>query len=358
MLEGPPPAPSYDIGAPSSKRRAVALVLALAALVAVVIAVAGVTGDDPPSVKTAHEAGRNLTKTAALALNGTYAGGHAMFTVTRAGTARGSYTAGAGQVARIDVGGRTYLKADSRFWKASGRSSAVAARADGAWTTAPYDAVELSLGDLSPSRLGQNLREAADDLPVRRTTLNGVKAIRLTTAGSTYFLSRSESPRVLRVQGDGFSFDVTPLPSSATDIFFSTLRKEAGDLEGAYDPDVSFPRTAGRTHFGTCRMSGCTAEGRVEPDARGGRGPIQVVTTVDFRAPTGAVISRCSDSATSTKPRIAFSCRTGGTRWASWYRSHHGRSGVRAYPRFGATVNSAEDVSHLLTLLAREQQTG
>jgi hypothetical protein len=41
----------------------------------------------------------------------------------------------------------------------------------------------------------------------------------------------------------------------------------------------------------------------------------------------------------------------------SWYRSHKGASAVRAYPTFTATVNSAEDVAHLLTLLAKEQQT-
>jgi hypothetical protein len=365
VLEGPPvpSGPPYDIGAPSSKRRgvAIALTLALIALVAAVIAVAGVTGDDPPPGKTAHEAGRNLRKTAGLALNGTYAGGHAMFTVTRAGTARGSYTAGGRQVARIDVGGRTYLKADSSFWKAGGQSSAMAVRADRAWTTVPYNAVELSLGDLSADRLGQNLQEAADDLPAQRTTLNGVKAIKLTTAGSTYFLSRSEPPRVLRVQGGvvsgAFSFDVTPLPSSATNIFFSTLRKDVGELKDAYNPNVNFLRTAGRAHFAGCRLSGCTVKGKIEPDANGGLGAIRVVTTVDFRGPKGGVISRCSDSTTATsKLQIGFSCRTGGARWVSWFRSHNGPLAVRAYPRFKATVNSAEDISYLLTLLAREQQ--
>jgi hypothetical protein len=358
--EEPQPRP-YDGGAPSRKRRRVAVVLALVAVIGGVIAVVGATGGDPSPATMAHEAGRNLQGTAGLALNGTYAGGHAMFTVTRAGTAQGTYMTGGRQVSRIDAGARTYLKADSTFWRATGQSSAIAARADGAWTQAPYNAVHLGLVNLSPDHLGQNLVEAPRDLRAQKTTLNGTKAIRLSAAGLTYLLSTSEPPRVLRVQGsvvDGaFSFDVTQMPSSAMDIFFSTLKKDVGGLKDAYNPNVIFLPTAGRARFSGCRLSGCTVKGKIEPDANGGSGAIHVITTVDFTGATGPVISRCSDSTTATSKILTrFSCRTGGARWQSWFRSHRGRFTVRAHPRFKATVNSGKDISHLLTQLAQEQQ--
>ena len=358
-LPGPSP---HDAGARTSRRRGIALAGGLVAVVLVVLAVVVATNDDPPPGRMAHDAGRNLRRAAGLALNGTYAGGHAMFTVTGAGTARGSYTAGGEQVGRIDVGGTTYLRAGSRFWQAGGRSAATAARADGVWTTAPDNGVGLGMGDLTPDRLGQDLLEAGNDLPAERTTLNGVKAVELTTAGLTYFLSRSDPPRVLRVQGNvvngAFSFDVTPLPTAAMNTFFTMLRNDVGDLKDAYNPKVGFLPTAGRVHYSDCGPSGCTVKGRIEPDAAGGTGAIHVVTTVDFRAATGGVVSRCRHSATArSKLPMTFSCRARGARWMSWYRSHKGASAVRAYPTFTATVNSAEDVAHLLTLLAKEQQT-
>jgi hypothetical protein len=345
----------------SSRRRGIALAGGLVAIILVVIAVAVATNDDLPPARAAHDAGRNLTRAAGLALNGTYAGGHAMFTVTRAGTARGAYTAGGERVGRIDVGGTTYLKAGSRFWRAGGRSSATAARADGAWTTVPNNGVGLGMSDLTPDRLGQDLREAGNDLRAERTTLNGVRVVRLTTAGLTYFLSRSDPPRVMRVQGGvvngAFSFDVTPLPTEAMNTFFTMLRNDVGDLKDAYNPKVGFLSTAGRPRYSDCGPSGCTVKGRIEPDAAGGTGAIHVVTTVDFRAAIGGVVSRCRDSTMAMSKRpVAYSCRAHGPRWVSWYRSHRAGPVFRASPTFTATVNSAEDVARLLTLLAKEQQ--
>ncbi|MCW2862065.1 MAG: hypothetical protein JWP48_3773 [Actinoallomurus sp.] len=88
-----------------------ALVTGLLTVVLVVIVVIAGTRDDPKTVtgKAAHKAGRNLRKVPGLALSGTYGGGPATFTVTRAGTARGTYTFSGDQVNRIDVGSTTYL---------------------------------------------------------------------------------------------------------------------------------------------------------------------------------------------------------------------------------------------------------
>jgi hypothetical protein len=51
-----------------------------------------------------------------------------------------------------------------------------------------------------------------------------------------------------------------------------------------------------------------------------------------------------------------ISCRTSGSKWTSWYRSHNGRFTVHARSTFDATVNSSSDVNDLLTKLQQEQQ--
>lgn len=102
---------------------------------------------------------------------------------------------------RVDVGSTTYLKTGPGFWKAHGKSSAIARTASGVWAQAPWGTVELGLGNLSPDQLGRNLQQMGYGQVGQRTSLNGVKAMKLTTAGLTYFLSAGAPRRVLRVQG-------------------------------------------------------------------------------------------------------------------------------------------------------------
>jgi hypothetical protein len=350
----------------SRKKRGVvllALVTGLLTVVLVIIVVIAGTRDDPKTVtgKAAHEAGRNLRKVAGLALSGTYGGGPATFTVTRAGSARGTYTFSGDQVNRLDVGSTTYLKTGPDFWKAHGESSAIARTADGEWTKAPWGTVELGLGNMSPDELGRNLQEMEYGQVGQKTSLNGAKALKLTTAGLTYFLSESEPRRVLRVQGTvtngAFSFDLAPV--SSLDTFFTTLRNDVRALEDAYNPNVVILPTTGRPHYGACGLSGCTFTGNALPDASGGSGAIHLVTTILFKGSTGGIVVKCSNS-TVTTPNlpVKYSCRTSGSKWTTWYRAHTGRFVVLAKPTFKATVNSAKDISALLALLTREQQTG
>lgn len=333
---------------------------ALIGAILVTVAVVGLTREDPKKAdaKAVREAGRALASAAGVSLSGTYGEGPATFTVTSAGTARGTYRSSGGQVSRIDAGSTTYLRAGSRFWTAHGESSAIGRAADGRWAKSPYGYTDLSLASLSPQRLGQNLLDPGTSLP-ERTSLHGVKAIRVTAAGLAYLVSAKAPHRVLRVQGrtvsNAFSFDVTPLPS--LDAFFTVLRKDVENLKDAYNPNVIFEETGGRPRLSGCGASGCTVSGRIQPDAWGGSGAIHVITTVEFRGSTGGVVSRCTDSAMATsKLLVKFSCHTSGGAWTSWYRSHNGRFLIRAMPIFRATVNSAKDISHLLLILTQEQQ--
>jgi hypothetical protein len=58
---------------------------------------------------------------------------------------------------------------------AHGESSAKADYAGGKWTKAPYNAVELSMGNLSPEQLGQTLLGAGNDPLAKKTVMNGAE---------------------------------------------------------------------------------------------------------------------------------------------------------------------------------------
>jgi hypothetical protein len=358
-----------DADRPPSRKRRGALILALTGGLAAVIlmavtVVAATTGDDPKktSAKAAHEAGRNLRKNAALSLKGTYGGSRASFTVTRAGSARADYTLAGDHVSRVDVGGTAYLKTGPHFWKAHGESSAIADYATGKWTKAPYNAVELSMGNLSPDGLGQNLLGAENDPLAKNTVVNGVKAIRMTTAGLTYFISTGEPRRVLRVEGravnDTFSLDITPLTTSGRNTFLTRLRTDVQALKDAYNPNIIFEETGGTPRLHKCDDSGCTATVELQPNAWGGSNAIHIVMVTSFIGNNGEHVSSCTDSALATSKILAsFSCRTRGSAWTRWFRSHNGRFTVRALALFRATVNSAQDIAAMLATLTHEQQT-
>ncbi|GAA0333315.1 hypothetical protein NE235_13495 [Actinoallomurus spadix] len=361
---GPPPRAKKSKGVLIS-------VLAGAGVVLVVLAVVGVvalgrSGDDDPkttSGKAAREAGRRIGQAAGLTLTGTYGGNQATFGVTKAGSARGTFTASGSQVGRVDVGGTTYLKANSGFWNDQGLTSADAQKAGDNWTKAPDDLTTLSLADLAPSRLGSVLAQAANDPLAVRTTVGGVQAVKMRVAARTYYITKSEPRRVLRLEGvsgsDRYVFDVKPLTSATAGEVFNGLRTDVRALKDAYDPDLTVV-PAGKLQFGSCTESGCTVHADVRAttlhDTDGG---VRVTMKISFSATTyGSSVSTCSDTASAKlDSQVRLSCRTSGGKWSSWYRSHVGRFTIHATPSFSGTVNTAADVNGLLDKLAEEQRT-
>lgn len=363
---GPPP---YGFDAPPPRRTNSGLVAALVGggVLVVILLVLGVatlsgSGDDPTKVsgKAASQAGTALGAAPGLALDGTYAGGRATFDVTRAGSACGSYTSGGAQIGRVDIAGGTYLKAASAFWTAKGVSSARAAKANDKWTKAPDFTVELNLSDLSPARLAQVLQVAGNDPVAKNTTVRGVKAIKMTAGGRTYYIAAKGARRLLRVEGatdaGRFSFDVTPLTSSGMGAVFTTLRTDVQGLLHAYDPAVSV-LPVGKLRFGDCTQPGCTVSVDVRPSTDDDTAAtVRVSMNVTFRGSRGTV-STCSDSASArTGHQRTLSCRTQGHAWSSWYGAQTGRFTIHAGAVFSASVNSASDVATLLGRLSQEQR--
>lgn len=360
----------YGFGPPTKKPKgALIAVLAGAGVLFVLLAVIGVvavgrSGDDPKrtSGKAANQAGQTIGQAAGVTLTGVYGGSQATFSVTKVGSARGTYTAAGSQVSRVDVDGTTYIRAGIGFWTEQGLSAERAKKAGGTWTKAPDDLGALNLADLSPERLASVLRHAGNDPLAVWTTLNGVQAIKTRVGPRTYYISKSEPRRVMRVEGmagaDRYTFDLTPLTSSTIGTVFTGLRTDVHALAGAYDPDLTVTPIS-KVQFGSCVESGCTVRADVRATTvSDSTSAIRVTMKVAFSG-SGGTVSTCTDTASTKADRqVGLSCRTSGGAWSSWYRSHVGRFAIHANAAFDATVNSSADVNGLLSKLAEEQRTG
>jgi hypothetical protein len=369
---GPPPPYGFGPGPqqPRKSNSGVILavgggILALLVLVVIVVAMSGGSGDDPKktSGKAAAQAGQSLGQAAGATYTGTYGSSQATFYVTKAGSAHGSYTSHGSPVSRVDVGDATYIKADSSFWSSQGQSSTEAGKADGKWAKAPASAADLKLAEFSPAKLGQILQQAGNDPLAVNTPAGSTPAIKMTVSETTYYISKSEPHRLLRLEGtagsDSYALDVKPLSdATAMTPVFSQLRSDVQALKDAYDPSINM-LPMGKIQFGSCSESGCTVKGSVMPSSTGtSSSSVHITMNARFWG-DGPTVSTCKGSGSTTPSHeTTISCRTSGGSWSSWYRSHNGRFTIHASSTFDATVNSSSDVNSLLGKLSQEQQGG
>ena len=339
--------------------------MALIVVVVVVVATAGGSGDDPKktSGKAALKAGQNLGQSSGIAYTGTYGGSPANFSVTKAGTARGTYSSHGTQVNRVDIDGATYIKAASTYWTAQGQDSAEADKADGKWSKAPSTSTGLKLAELSPTKLSQALEGAGNDPLAQKTPVGSVSTIKMTIDDMTYYVSASEPRRLVRIEGntggDSYSLDVSPVQAASMAPVFTQLKGDVEDLKEAYDPGITM-MPMGKIKFGSCTESGCTVHGTTMASAIGSgtTGSVHVTMSARFWG-SGSTVTKCSGTGTTTvSHETTITCRTSGGKWSSWYRSHSGRFTIHASSTFAATVNSSSDVSDLLSKLTQEQQGG
>jgi uncharacterized cupin superfamily protein len=340
--------------------------VALIVVVVLVVALAGGgSGDDPKktSGKAAAQAGQALGQANGATYTGTYGGSQATFNVTKAGSAHATYTSHGSAVTRVDVGDSTYIKADSAFWSSQGQSSTEADKADGKWSKAPDSASDLKLADFSPAKLAQVLQQAGNDPQAVNTPAGSTPAIKMSVSETTYYISKSEPHRLLRVEGtsgsDSYTLDVKPLSGAAAmNPVFSQLRSDVQDLKDAYDPSITL-MPMGKIQFGSCTESGCTVHGSVMPSSAGSStSSVHITMNAKFWG-SGPTVSTCKGTGTTTPSHeTTITCRTSGGSWSSWYRSHNGRFTIHASSTFDGTVNSSSDVSNLLSKLSQEQQGG
>lgn len=331
-------------------------------------------GDLDHAARTAaQEAGQSMRQAAGVAYTGTYAKGRATFTVTKAGSATGSYTTAGVQVSQLDLGAVNYLKADAAFWRAqANRASAQSVDVTdtdlsdlgGTWVRAPGWADHLDPATLSPARIGQDLLDAQNTPKPAATVLDGTPAIKINTGQTNYYLSRHAPHRLLRIEGQTdngpFAFDVKPLDRPAMTPVFTALRADIPHLENAHAPAAGIVRPqGGGLKITTCDTTGCKAKATVFADASDNSFKSLRIAMTARLIGDGRTLATCTAHTTAAAGQnTTLTCLLGGATWSSWYRSRTSKWTVNGNATYTVTVNSAADIHTLLNDLTREEREG
>jgi hypothetical protein len=311
----------------------------------------------------ARQAGRAIGAADAISYAGTFAAQGTRISVTRAGTAEGTYERLGLPIGRVTIGGTTYLKAPVTFWTEDEQDELGLAREfAGRWVKAPDDAVTTSLGALTPVRLGRALTRVGPDPDATASTFRGRKVIVVARGGVRYYVTAIRPHRLIRVTGhsgfDPFSLDVTPLSAATVRPTFATLRDDVQALAGAPDPQAFI--NGGTIKYVDCTtLSRCGVAGAVSVTYPGGHdfaaSPVILRMTAGF-APTqcGKPFTSCSVTVpVPSSAAVRPVCAVHGPAWTHWVISRRGMFWASA--EYEPEVNSASAISALQSSLSQEQ---
>ncbi|WP_345435433.1 hypothetical protein [Actinoallomurus vinaceus] len=315
--------------------------------------------------QAAVEAGQDLDQAAGVSYSGTYGAKPAIFGVTRAGSAYGSFATGGSPVRQVEVAGTVYLKTDAAFWAAHGLPADSAGRVGGRWAKAMDGVIGMRVAYLSAPYLAKTLEQVGNDPHARTVSVGGRPAIELTSGSITYDIARNKPRRLLRIKGtagdDRFSLGVTPLQPGDTRSVFARLRGDVQELQGAFDPGIT-PLQDGKIQFSACGQSGCMVRGTVTPTAD--KDPFSstkrsdITMNVSFGA-GGPATPTCVGTGSAEKyQKVTITCRATSTAWSSWYRAQSHGNELHATATFDAHVNSTADIQHLLAGIDHERLNG
>ncbi|QKG22699.1 hypothetical protein ACTIVE_4340 [Actinomadura verrucosospora] len=369
-IGGPPPR-----GGKLKKRLVTGAGAAVVVAAAATVAVVFISDDDgagkarpkpsPAAPSTwALEAGRQLTSGPGLRYQGTLgtANGRpvrADLQVTAAGSAIGTLTAGALTAEVVAVGGGTYLKAGTQFWREYAGESAHPDNYAGRWSKAPASVPGFDVPDvLATQAIAKSLTKAPAKPPAE--TVNGVRAYKIKSPRANYLVSASAPYRLLAVQAagaDGARFTVADLQNPAA--LFTRLRPQVKALAGAADPGLHF--APGKLTFVNCdqNTAGCTVRVPAtlsSPDTvpDGARAALHAAITS-----RGTPLGACTASAPVPDDRsLVLSCTVKGRAWRTWVKSaldHPGSYPYSAQARVIGEALTSEDVKVLLAKLDKER---
>jgi hypothetical protein len=373
---GPPPA-GYQAagypypqgvygGPPPSRPRRRGLFIGIAAGLVVIIVVAVVAvvllkGTTESDATMAHDAAKALAKADGLNLDGTIGGSSANINVTKAGSVQGTYTQDGQQISRLTVQGQTYLNAPTAFWTSEIVGKTLADQAGGTWAKAPSRAVNMSFTALTPAKLADPLKQLGPNVIGVQTRMDGHKVIRLTENGVKYYITTAKPNRVIQISGvankNDYNFALTDLNTSAIAPVLSDLISDVRKLQNAPDPAAIILPKGKIKFFPDCKSaSNCTVT--------------DTVTILDASATTlylrmfvqfsgtkdGESFATCQvTDPTSTVATLHPECGVSGATWNLWFISHTGIFHTWAKPHFYASVNSAGDITALVSELDQEK---
>ncbi|NDU77846.1 hypothetical protein GWI34_35335, partial [Actinomadura sp. DSM 109109] len=353
------------------RRRAVVVAGAAAAAVAAgSVAVLTLTGGDeapkkepkaaapaPPPAWTIA-AGRALTSGTGLRFDGTLTINgqpvQARLRVTPAGAASGTLSAGVLTAEVVAIGGATYIKAGTAFWRTYASGVAHPEYYAGRWSKAPASVPGFDVPDvLGPKAIARALAKAPAKPPTE--DVDGVRAFKVRASGAEYVLTAEEPHRLLAVRPGGQAaqrFTVAPLAAPAT--LFAELRPRVARLGGAADPGLRFK--PGTLAFSNCdqNTNGCTVsmpatltEPASVPD--GARAALRAAISSK-----GEPLGTCTGSGPVPANRsLVLRCTVTSRLWRNWMRAALDNPGSYPYEAKARVVGEAVDVADVPKLLAR-----
>jgi hypothetical protein len=367
----PPGAAWPGAATPPRRKRSRGMLLGITAIIAAVVAgvvtsLVLVLGNSESPTEMALQAGQAVAPSSGLTASGTYDRAPANVTVTKAGTVEGSYSQGPFQVSRITINGVTYLNAPAGFWNLQTNiPQGASSLASGKWAKTPSSDV-ADFTAFTPGVVSRVLEHVGNQPRFVDTTLNGTKAIKLTTAGVSYYITTSAPNRLLRMDGtiDGtaYSLTVTPLTSKSIAPVFSVLHSDVQDLQGALDPEAQIDEQ-GNGNFGSnCNNNAaCTVSVKVSVTDAGSTTVLVKMTANFSGAKNGPTFGSCNNTVTantansSTTVTVQPSCTLGGSTWSGWFNSHTSNFFLWVATQSEPTVNTASDIAALQTTLNQEQ---
>jgi hypothetical protein len=321
---------------------------------------------DAPVAGWAVRAGRDMRAMAVVQYDGALRGeagqsARLRLKVTRSGAATGRLSLGGRQFDVVTVGGDTYIKADTAFWRRYGTDSAHPENYAGRWSKAPESMPGLDVANvLAPESIARALVKASGKASLEN--VGGTPVYRVKTPKADYLVTRSAPYRLLRVQvaGNGDpALSVTRLTQPAP--VFTELRPRVAALVGAADPSVRF--RAGKLTFLNCNenVSGCTVSVPATmtvpesgPVPQGARAALRATITAD-----GRTLGSCTGSgAVPANRSLVLRCTVRSAGWRAWMRQARDTPGEHAYEAQARVVGqalTAGEVGRLLARLDRER---
>ncbi|NES13834.1 MULTISPECIES: hypothetical protein [Micromonospora] len=328
---GPPPAyrpPPYPVPAPPPRRSRLPLLLGLGGTGMAVLLVCGLLAgllwansrpDDPaspgatdPGLVEQVAADSELTRAATTLLDSPATRYRGWFTdaagsrydvdarVTNDGSTVARLTAGGQSIQVVEIGERTFVKAGVAYWRSAGAPARDVAEYARRWVKVPAETFGFDLGDVLAPRqvaefmapgVGGEAAASVDEATSRRgppRTVDGVAVVPVTAGRLTYYVTRDEPKRLVRMatgappaggtvqhtrhdrHGGGFrlaavrtgevelALTLAQLTATESNQLFTELKAHLTDLRRAIDTEVKFSLN-GSVTLAPCTTNGCTA---------------------------------------------------------------------------------------------------
>ncbi|MFC0040414.1 hypothetical protein [Actinomadura rayongensis] len=321
----PPPGPPAKRGMGGGAIAAIVVgaLVVIVALAVVVVVIVAAGGKSPKEQLTA--AADKVAAARALTYKGSITSGsdtlQGELTVTKGGRATGPITWDGSQVTLLAADDKTFVKADSSYWK-----DKITSTSDPSWFLSGQQWGRLGSSDLTlnfktsltPTVIADKLREAArlNRKPVK-TTNGGRKALKFTTGSATLYLTDSDDPELIRYESlfPRVQADVQVADNSV----ISDLRQEMSQLGDSFD--VSSRPSIAQWKKGNCNStSGCLVEAQVRPPA-GLDGPTEIQLRFNITAftLTGRDLGNCTAKVTvSGDSPVWTRCEVVSSAWTDW----------------------------------------